>query len=317
MSHRGLPRRSSLAQLASRRSPDGRPHVHFDDGQDTDGEDVSPSGELREQHGQPGQSPPPNEGSGAPREIAVPQPIRPPQATQPADRSNPFSCGRLDASGGSVSSSECSEAETIVNRSDTSFGSYSHPYEIRPPQPAYGAPPPLPPRGRSPSLHSDVGDACHEVYGDVEQGLGQRADRQRGYLSNLIDLMANEQGQGCEDSEDSRRQLRHSQSFESTYTAPTRPDLRRFDSCVSDDSSYTQVIDPDDPKVTGRRKKELDDPEDIERAVMKQMSYKARRKLRSRIRIEFNITCTPPRSSPLLIFARSRCPQPSSTGKNS
>ena len=307
MPGRGLPRRSSLAQLASRSSPDTPlHHVHFDDGQDADGEDASPAGELRAQHSEAGQSHPPREGSGAFREIEVPQPTRPPLASQPADRANPFFEGQWGASSivvddpSSSSSSEHSEAETVVNH-DSSFSSYNHPYEIRPPRPAYGASPSLPPRVRSPSLHSDVGDTIPDECADVERGLGQRSDRQRGYLSNLIDLMANEDGDHCEDSRDSRRGLRHYQSFDSTYAASARPDFHRVDSCVSDDSSCTQVIDPDDPKVTGERKKELDDPEDIERATLKQMSYKARRKLRSRIRIEFNITCTPS-ASPVPVF---------------
>ena len=70
-----------------------------------------------------------------------------------------------------------------------------------------------------------------------------------------------------------------------------RPDMHRFDSLVSDGS---QVIDPDDPTVTGERRRQLDDPEDIERACLKQMSYRARRKYQQRIRIEFNITCAQP-----------------------
>ena len=112
-----------------------------------------------------------------------------------------------------------------------------------------------------------------------------------------MDLVAHEDEDEDDDgrSMDSRRQLpryERYQSFESGFTAPTRQGLRRFDSCGSEDSDSSQVMDPDDPKVTGKRKADLDDPEDVERAVMKQMSYKARRKLRSRIRIEFNITCT-------------------------
>ena len=56
-------------------------------------------------------------------------------------------------------------------------------------------------------------------------------------------------------------------------------------------SNGSQVLDPDDPTVTGERKNTLDDPEDVERACLKQMNYKARRKLQQRVRIEFNITC--------------------------
>ncbi|KAI0638241.1 DUF1212-domain-containing protein [Trametes polyzona] len=84
-------------------------------------------------------------------------------------------------------------------------------------------------------------------------------------------------------------------------TTSTRPDFQRCDSYASNGS---QVIDPDDPTVTGERKNTLDDPEDIERACMKQMSYKARRKLRQRIRIEFNITSVLNRQKFLMRLAK-------------
>ncbi|KAH9947233.1 DUF1212-domain-containing protein [Amylocystis lapponica] len=74
----------------------------------------------------------------------------------------------------------------------------------------------------------------------------------------------------------------------STGEVSNRPwHLRRADSVAS---NYSQVLDPDDPRVTGAHIKNLDDPEDIEKQCLRQMSYKQRRKVRQRIKIEFNIT---------------------------
>ncbi|PCH41220.1 DUF1212-domain-containing protein [Wolfiporia cocos MD-104 SS10] len=62
-----------------------------------------------------------------------------------------------------------------------------------------------------------------------------------------------------------------------------------MDSAASNVSDY-QVLDADDPRITGIRKATLDDPDDIEKACLRQMTYKERRKYHSRVRIEFNIT---------------------------
>ena len=185
-----------------------------------------------------------------------------------------------------------------------SLSSYRHPHDIRPPGEAY-APNRAWNRQSSPPAYwrDGAGDPEKQHGGPDDEkedevcNLGTREDRQRGYLSNMIDLYANENG-GREDGERGyagrlaamplRRRL---SSFDST--AP-RPNYRRFDSCTS---AGSQVLDPDDPTVTGERKQTLDDPEDIERACMKQMSYKARRKYQQRIRIEFNITCASSPSS--------------------
>lgn len=182
-----------------------------------------------------------------------------------------------------------------------SFSSYNHPYDIRPPREAHTDSPTRPSRASvasGPSAYSqderdDNGDSNS---GDEDDGaacdLGTRDDRHRGYLSNLMDLYANDKKAGKEQSGPDRsrlyRRVARGNSFESTMTTSTRPEMNRFDSYMSNDS---QVVDPDDPTVTGERKNNLDDPEDLEKACMKTMNYKARRKLRQRIRIEFNITC--------------------------
>ncbi|THH28073.1 hypothetical protein EUX98_g6122 [Antrodiella citrinella] len=64
-------------------------------------------------------------------------------------------------------------------------------------------------------------------------------------------------------------------------------DRYRNDSMMSLDSQH---LDPDDPYVTGIRKRTVDDEADLERSVLKQMDYRARRKEKERMRIEFNVT---------------------------
>ncbi len=57
------------------------------------------------------------------------------------------------------------------------------------------------------------------------------------------------------------------------------------------DTLYEQVMDPDDPLVTGKQKECLEDPEEAEEYMWRQMSYKKRRKEKARIRIEYNVSC--------------------------
>ncbi|OCH94051.1 DUF1212-domain-containing protein [Obba rivulosa] len=83
---------------------------------------------------------------------------------------------------------------------------------------------------------------------------------------------------------------------------PRRPwHLRRADSMASETS---QALDPDDPLITGERKKNLDDPDDIEKQCMRQMTYKQRRKMQQRIKIEFNITSVVNRQMFLMRLAK-------------
>ena len=58
-----------------------------------------------------------------------------------------------------------------------------------------------------------------------------------------------------------------------------------------DDDLYEQVVEPDDPAVTGAHKEFQEDYEDVERQMVREMSYKQRRKALSRIKIEYNISC--------------------------
>lgn len=68
----------------------------------------------------------------------------------------------------------------------------------------------------------------------------------------------------------------------------TSQGLFRNDSMISFGS---QMLDPDDPLLTGIQKEHVDDEADLERSVLKQMDYRSRRKERMRMRIEFNVSC--------------------------
>ncbi|KAF8195737.1 DUF1212-domain-containing protein [Mycena galopus ATCC 62051] len=65
--------------------------------------------------------------------------------------------------------------------------------------------------------------------------------------------------------------------------------MRRMDSMASNNSD---VLDPDDPRVTGIKARNLEDPADIDKNTLRLMDYKSRRKLLMRAKIEFNVTCT-------------------------
>lgn len=61
-----------------------------------------------------------------------------------------------------------------------------------------------------------------------------------------------------------------------------------------DDMLYEHAIDPDDPVLTGAHKQWQEDYEDVERQMVREMSYKQRRKQLSRVKIEYNISCMLP-----------------------
>lgn len=199
------------------------------------------------------------------------------------------------------------EKDGAKKNTKSSFSSYRHPYDIRPPNETYGITKsrlrPRPTPGSPPPFNNqdnqdDVSE--DEDQGDEECPLGDREDRQRGYLSNLIELYANESeedGRGDRAAErrmdETRVRIMHRinryNTMDSDTTSSTRPVMKRTDSLASNDS---QVIDPDDPIITGEHKRHLHDAQDLEDACLKQMTYQDRRKYQQRIRIEYNITCT-------------------------
>ncbi|KAJ7228522.1 DUF1212-domain-containing protein [Mycena pura] len=80
-----------------------------------------------------------------------------------------------------------------------------------------------------------------------------------------------------------------------------RSRIRRKDSTNSNSSD---LLDPDDPRVTGVTAQNLEDAADIDKNVLRTMDYKSRRKHLMRMKIEFNVTSMINRQEFLLKLAR-------------
>ncbi|KAG6854853.1 hypothetical protein C0991_012043 [Blastosporella zonata] len=184
-----------------------------------------------------------------------------------------------------------------------SLSSYEHPYDIQPPQNAYPGSRVAPlnlHRKRSPARtrvsfskddSSQNDDMPQESYGVDPQA--ERALKRRGLPSNILDLYAmnNAKARGAQEKYGGiRRQHSDADSDDFAYSS-ARHDMRRTDSMASMMSAGSDILDPDDPRVTGMKAKYLEDPEDIEKNALRQMDYKSRRKHLTRIKIEFNVTC--------------------------
>ena len=173
---------------------------------------------------------------------------------------------------------------TRVDQSQlSSLSSRNHPANIQSPNAAYDG------QLQSPTSYSDYGKQVDEEQeGGESTGFGldqiilstcQLSNRRRGYLSNLIDLYRLD-----EDDED----LDDLGKRDSLYDA-TRRVSRVVDPLAYDPES--QILDRDDPIVTGVRKKGPDDIDEIEKGALQKLSYKERRKEQQRIRIRFNLCC--------------------------
>jgi uncharacterized membrane protein YjjP (DUF1212 family) len=205
-----------------------------------------------------------------------------------------------------------------------SLSSYQHPYDIPPPANAYsGRVPPLGPRSRPgnmamrPSVSFAGADNRDGQYQDdydyLEDGPGARATRQHnrrgGILTNLIELYGinHSSGRRYEDDESMSRRPTASRRPSEAYSdysmgySTSRPNMRRAD---SNGSIGSQMLDPDDPRVTGLHKEFLEDPEERKREAMRLMDYRQRRKERAKVKIEFNITSVLNRQLFLLKLAR-------------
>jgi hypothetical protein len=178
-----------------------------------------------------------------------------------------------------------------------SMSSYKHPYDIHPPPGVYiGSrdvpPPPVPEKITRRLISQRPQD--DELGGD--DPVNERELKKRGILANYIDLYALDYtNQYPEDREEPRRPAARQMSradsdYGKRYTAMPRK-MCRSGTMPSMMSFGSEIYDPDDPKITGFRKRELDDQEDLEKNALRQMDYKARRKERQRIKIEFNICC--------------------------
>ncbi|KAF8746008.1 hypothetical protein AX14_004296 [Amanita brunnescens Koide BX004] len=94
-----------------------------------------------------------------------------------------------------------------------------------------------------------------------------------------------------------------SEYSELSFTS-TRRGIPRADSNYSCTTTGSEVYDPDDPKVTGVRTKHHIDSNEFDKEAMRSMDYRARQKLRSRVKIEFNISSMEHRQGFLLKLAR-------------
>lgn len=162
-----------------------------------------------------------------------------------------------------------------------SYASYRHPYDIQPPHQARGGD--VPPGGvlDGRTYYSDKKEDFKDDVTDFDDDDDddKSGDRRRGFFGNLLAL------QGI-DGKDGDGGVVHGFHIRQTglgWGQRTIDDL----ACEED-----QVIDPDDPTLTGERKQSLQDvPSDIERNILRDMSYRERRKEAQRMKIQYNVTC--------------------------
>lgn len=186
-----------------------------------------------------------------------------------------------------------------------SLSSYEHPYDITPPQYAYtGSFNPTPiPRNVSFQGTPDV-----QVYDPKDKsGLEEYgAQKRRGILSNMMDWYTVDRSrtrQATSRNEHMNRQGSTLSDDDYGYSSALR-DMRRNDSMHSMISLGSDILDPDDPRVTGVKAKQLEDQDDLEKNALRQMDYRTRRKHLQRVRIEFNVSSMIDRQEFLLKLAR-------------
>ena len=170
-----------------------------------------------------------------------------------------------------------------------SLSSYEHPYDIRPPERIHSNTASA--NVRPSTLRKSIGFSDTGHTGD--NGSDQTQKRQ-GVLANMMQWYSSNPGthqihsQG--EPELTRRQPSTFSENEYGYSSAVNG-MRRGDSTFSMRSFGSDLIDPDDPRLTGVRATQLDDQEDLEKNTLRQMDYRSRRKHIQRIRIEFNISC--------------------------
>lgn len=172
------------------------------------------------------------------------------------------------------SSATLCDSLPATNLQSSTWSSGKHAYDIEPPPGTW-------PRSRAFSATSSGGYSEH-----VEEDLEKLAEetcqlprRRRGYLANLIDLY------NLYDNTDDNAFV--SKKRDSVARAANLR-TRLVDPLAYDED---QLLDRDDPLVTGVRKRCLDDLDDVDQNARRQLSYKERRQEQQRVRIEFNICC--------------------------
>jgi hypothetical protein len=192
------------------------------------------------------------------------------------------------------------------------LSSYKHPHDIPPPQTAYNAESYSRPkhkhnvsfahgprRGHDDDFDEEaqapVGWGGEDDPADVDlRGepdyceMNDREGRRKGILSNLMELYG--ATPGVNGLPYSRRQAYGTEGDESSTGGP-QPVGRNNSNVSKNSDDDSDILDPDDPRMTGITKRCLDDYDDERRNALREMDYRQRRKERQKIRIEFNVTC--------------------------
>lgn len=151
-----------------------------------------------------------------------------------------------------------------------SLSSYRHPYDIPPPPNAHTAqklPPPSPASPAKEPLATKV---------DLEMGCPHESEHPSapiedgGVLSSLVDNDEDNNWDNLDEQQPS--------SDEEDDGAPAG-------------NLYEQVMDEDDPRVTGEKKNHMEDYDDLDDMMQKQMSYRERRKAARAVKIQYNVSC--------------------------
>ena len=202
---------------------------------------------------------------------------------------------------GSVSSA--SESKLIRKAGNSyrkySLSSYEHPYDIPPPDRIHANTITSANAIRPSSLRKSVGfslpEHSQEILTDVNNNEGNQTQKRQGILANMMEWYSTSNSGTRQIPSQGNPELtrRHPSTFledDYGYSSAVN-EMRRGDSTFSMMSSGSDVLDPDDPRVTGMTATQLDDQEDLEKNALRQMDYRARRKHIQRIRIEFNVSC--------------------------
>jgi hypothetical protein len=180
-----------------------------------------------------------------------------------------------------------------------SLSSYEHPYDIPPPERIHAntvaSANAIPPSSLRKSVGFSLPDHVQDISASGDNDEGDQTQKRQGILANMMQWysMGNSGTHRIPSQDKPELTRRHPSTFsEDNYGYSSAVNgMRRGDSTFSMTSFGSDVLDPDDPRVTGMTSTQLDDQEDLEKNTLRQMDYRARRKHIQRIRIEFNVSC--------------------------